>query len=477
MVAIPFALADDPAQQAHLPTSVVLGEGHVAIAGSPSTGRTTALRAFAAGVAEQLHSDQAHLYALDAGGGGLGGLTMLPHCAVVASGDPALIERLLERLERELGVRRGLFEQVGASTLAEHNALAAAPLPWLVLLVDGYEILHEEAQTSSGSAVVDRLLRLLSDGRRFGLQGVLAGDRWVATGKAGRLVTHRYALRFNERSDYDSIGVSSTAIPSGMPAGRAVDGAGRQVQIAALGDASGAGQSQALRELADRVLVRDVERSRPTRTRALPTFLPYADALPDDLGGFVIPVPMGMSAARSEPVVLDLAVEPRGLVVGGRRRSGRSTTLLTAGLTALKAGVPVVAVVPKASPVRALAEHGARVIAEGEPLGLPGGPVLLLIDDADLLDASNPELTAACTTPGVAMIVVGSTEFLKGQIIGWVPLVVRHKAGLVLCPESMFDGQLLGTANLPKGSLFPGPQGRAVLGIGGELDVVQLPMP
>jgi hypothetical protein len=147
------------------------------------------------------------------------------------------------------------------------------------------------------------------------------------------------------------------------------------------------------------------------------------------------------------------------------------------GLTALKAGVPVVAVVPKPSPLASIAEHGARVVRLGEPLGLTGDGVLLLVDDADVIDRNDPELMAACAMPGVAAVVCGTTTFLKDQIIGWIPLVTRHKAGLVLCPESVFDGQLLGSANLPRGLLFSGPQGRAVLGFAGDLDVVQVPLP
>lgn len=489
--AIPFAVVDDPQRQAHLPAVLQLGGGHVAIAGSGGTGRSTAVRTIAAAAARELSVADLHVYALDVSGGGLAGLSALPHCAGVASDDAEVTGRILDNLDAAIRDRRGRFESVGAADLKEYNSLAGddGRQPWLLLLIDGWDILHEESQTTSGSVVHDRILRLLADGQRFGLQAVIAGDRWVASGKAGRVMAHRYVLRFYSDVDYDSTGLRSSQVPENMPPGRAIAADdGRIHQFAVLGDGSGPGQAEALRALAAELTQASADvpsDRRPRRIASLPSKVLLADLLAEAPSpGGKVPVLMGISAASGGPLWVDLASEAPGFVVAGKRKSGRSTTLLSFAQSALQEGVGVVVVAPRPSPLQSLeGRDGVLCAYTGEAAGIAAFDdvagterLLVVIDDIDNLDPMHSGVAALVSAPrpGRAIVVAATIDHAKNTVSGFLGALRRGRSGLVICPESPYDGGALGGSNLPRNLIFNQPEGRAVLSLGGEYSIVQL---
>jgi S-DNA-T family DNA segregation ATPase FtsK/SpoIIIE len=492
---VPFALVDDPAQQAHLPAPLVFGAGHVAIAGSSGTGRTSALRTAALSAAVHAWSSDVHLYALDFPGGGLAALSQLPHCAAVASDDPEVIGRILDRLDEEIRTRRGLFEAAGTGDLLEYNSRASdgQRLPWMLLLIDGWEIVHEDSQTPTGAALHDRLLRLLGDGQRFGLQGVVAGDRWTVSGRLGRVMTHRYLLRFNAAVDYDAAGVRAGTVPERMPPGRCIGGSdGRHYQLGVLGDGTGAGQAAAIHGLVEQLREREQQvdaARRPRRIEALPVRVSIdrlleSAPMPE---GATVPVLLGFAADVGGGLWLDLAAEAPTMVVTGRRRSGRSTALLSFAHSARRSGVEVVVVAPKSSPLTGLAgQPGVLAVHEGDDAittrltEVAGAArVLVLVDDADALDPTHIGLgdLLMAPQPGRAIVVAATTEYSKNAMSGFLATARRPRNGIVLWPESPYDGGAVGAGNLPRGLLFDQPAGRGVLSLGGEFGVLQIPLP
>ncbi|HMJ76235.1 MAG TPA: hypothetical protein VK507_09690, partial [Iamia sp.] len=430
------------------------------------------------------------IYAIDVASGGLSGLSQLPHCGGVALADPEVTGRILDHVETAIRERRSRFEAVGAADLREHNHLAAGDdrLPWLLLLIDGWDLLHEEAQTTAGSALHDRILRLLADGQRFGVQGVVAGDRWVVSGKAGRMVAHRYVLRFNSDVDYDTTGLRASQVPEEMPSGRALGEGGRLHQVAVLGDGTGPGQAEALREMAAglQAAAADVPPARrPRRVQSLPTKVMLDDLIAEapPIAGKV-PVLIGVSSASGGPLWVDLATEARGFVVAGARRSGRSTALLALAESARRAGVSVVALCPRPSPLRQLdgrpgvvavyADDRAATAALAEVADLER--VLVVADDIDQLEPSHLGLAALVAAPhaGRAIVVAATIEGAKNQVSGFLPALRRQRSGMLLCPTSVFDGGALGGGNLPRHLLFDQPEGRAVLSLGGDHGIVQV---
>ncbi|MCB0961500.1 MAG: FHA domain-containing protein [Acidimicrobiales bacterium] len=486
-----FAVADDPQRQAHLPAVIELGAGHVAIAGSGGTGRSTALRTVAAAAARSLPADHLHLFALDVAGGGLAGLAGLPHCAGVASDDAEVTGRILDHIDAAIRDRRSAFESVGAADLVEYNQIVGddGRLPWLMLLIDGWEILHEESQTTSGSAVHDRILRLLADGQRFGLQAVLAGDRWVASGKVGRVVAHRFVLRFFSDVDYDATGLRSSQVPEQLPPGRAICADdGRIHQIAVLGDGSGPGQAEALRALVAELTERDAAidpARRPRRIVSLPTKVLLSDLLDESPEGTGrTPVLLGVSAASGGPLWVDLATDAPGFVVAGKRRSGRSNVLHAMAVSALAQGVPVVAIAPRPSPIERLDGHpGVVALYRGEAAAVATfddtaglDRFLVLLDDIDNLDPMHAGIAAmvARPQPGRSIVVASTIDHAKNTVSGFLGQIRRSRSGVLICPESPYDGGALGGSNLPRNLVFGQPEGRAVISVAGEYGIVQL---
>lgn len=485
--AIPFAVADDPDQQATVPLPIVLGGGPVGLAGAPGSGRTTALRTLAVSAAQSFSVRDLHVYVIDYRGSGLGVLRQLPHTGGVSNADPEVAARIVEHLEQELRVRRGAFDTSGASSLDEHNRSLPTEdrLPWLLLLVNGWEVLHEDAQTAAGSAQHDRLIGLLSSGSRFGLQVVIAGDRWAASGRAGRVMGQRLSLRFEVDSDYDAVGVPLRAIPSAMPPGRAITPDGLLAHIAVLHDGSGAGEASAVQQLAGELVERDApvaEDHRPRRIVPLPARLPIGEIQlirPAEQ----LPLLLGMSSETSSIRWIDLAAEGRSFVVSGRRRSGRSTTLVAMGRAAIDNGVHVIAFTPKPSPLADLV--GATVVERDgfDRFDLNElhdvGPTLVLLDDVDLLDPTHSGFAALTTAipAGVGIVAAGASTPIRMQASGFVATMRRSRYGMVLCPESGYDAGTFGAPNFDGELVFAGPPGRAVVGLAGELDIVQVPEP
>ena len=149
--------------------------------------------------------------------------------------------------------------------------------------------------------------------------------------------------------------------------------------------------------------------------------------------------------------------------------------------------VPLVVVAPRASPLRELT--GLRGLSTSElltrdelaPLLEPDGPMVLVLDDAELhKDAEAGELlktylrTAADRTRG--FIVGGSTTDLADGYSGWLAEARLSRTGALLSPQRVADGELIGV-RLPRSLVGQAVKpGRAHLHLGdGTLVTVAVP--
>ncbi len=329
-----LGLADRPAAQRQDPFVVdVARTGSVLIVGTPGSGRSTALRTVAAGLARAYSPCDLHLYAIDCGDGALQILTALPHCGAVVGGDEAeRLGRLIDRLQA-IVARRGPARTV--------------------VLVDRLELFAAEYAERDGGRLVDTLDRLLREGRSAGLTFVLAGDRTAFTSRLASAVESRLVLRQADRGDYALLGLDRRAVPHQMPAGRAVWAqTGTELQIAMVGP------DHEIPRIA-RHWSPAPEGQRPRRVDPLPARLDLAALGPSVPGGAVVTI--GVGGDELAPVRVDLAEVGPGFLVSGPARSGRSTALACM-IQSLPAGRAVV-VCPRRSPLRGaggLARRGHR---------------------------------------------------------------------------------------------------------------------
>jgi S-DNA-T family DNA segregation ATPase FtsK/SpoIIIE len=108
---------------------------------------------------------------------------------------------------------------------------------------------------------------------------------------------------------------------------------------------------------------------------------------------------------------------------------------------------------------------------------------VLVIDDGELLrDVTAKDwlrdLVRGARDRGLGIILGGDISEVASGFSGWQVEVRKNRSGILLSPQNITDGDLVG-ARLPRSSLSTGVQpGRGLANLGdGELTLLQLPNP
>ncbi|MGI8328682.1 FtsK/SpoIIIE domain-containing protein [Actinomadura scrupuli] len=507
---IEFGVTDVPEVQSRGALSLDLAAGgHVYIAGSARSGRSTALRSLAGAVAGSCSPYDVHLYAIDCGAGALLPLVALPHCGAVVGRDQLdRVERLISALSAEVSRRQQLLAEAGFASLAEQRAAvpAAERLPWMLLLLDRWEGFVAAFEHYDYGRLVTAVLQLLREGAAVGLRGVFAGDRSGLGGQVSTVFDRRLVLRMADPADYGYAGFNERSVPSEMPPGRVLEqvvanGPLRESQVGLLGDdASGTGQVAALQALARSCASRygRLPRSlRPLHVDELPVRVTYREALaldPEALAPSRLWALVGVGGDALAPVGIDLLADGPGFMVAGPPRSGRSTTLRTMVSSLLDPAtggglVPVVLITPRRSPLRQLAGQrgvlgvldGSAEEAELSALVEEEDRYVVVVDDAELLDETDLDDALARVLRSArdgehAVIVGGTTQDLSRGYRGFLSDTRRSRSGLLLSIESAEDGDIFGL-RLPRNASMGGPVGRGLLVATGVHTQIQVALP
>jgi S-DNA-T family DNA segregation ATPase FtsK/SpoIIIE len=492
---IEFGQTDLPAEQARAPLALDLArDGHVYVAGSPRSGRSTALRTLAGSLAASCSPYDAHLYAIDCGANALLPLVALPHCGAVVGRDQLdRVERLLTALAAEVARRQQLLAGAGFASIAEQRAsvTSAERLPWMILLLDRWEGFVGAFENYDYGRLIDAVLGLLREGAAVGLRAVFTGDRSGLGGQVSTLFDRRLVLRMADPQDYGYAGIQEKQVPSFMPPGRALEQAGpgeplRESQIGLLcDDPSGTAQVAALQEITRSCASRHgrlPQRMRPLHVDELPVRATYEEALALD-PDFRAPSPLwalvGVGGDALAPVGIDLLAEGPGFVVAGPPRSGRSTTLLTMVRSLLDPAVggglvPVLLVTPRRSPLRRLAGRpgvlgvldAAASEDELEALLEHEHRYVVVVDDAELLDETELDdalrkVLRSARDGEHALVLGGTTADLGRGYRGFLSDSRRSRSGVLLSVDSPDDGDLFGL-RLPRNAAAGGPTGRGL---------------
>ncbi|GIH70450.1 FtsK/SpoIIIE domain-containing protein [Sphaerimonospora thailandensis] len=532
---LPFGLVDLPWQQGRRP--LVLDPrhgGHLLIAGSARSGRSTALRTLAGSIAAGASPADVHIHAIDCGSGALLPLVGLPHCGAVVTRDQLdRVERLLTRLRAEVGRRQQLLAEAGYASLTEARTAARgrAPrssgdevgrLPWLVLLLDRWEGYVAAFENYDYGRLLDALMQLLREGPAVGLRAVVTSDRSGLIGQISTIFDERLVLRLADPADYGLAGLPVRDLPTSMPPGRALSVGEHglvESQIALLSpDQSGPAQVAVLQELGRSAAARfgghDLEagdlgdggRGRwvwagepPLRVDALPMRITAEQAL-DLVPSFEPPSPLwallGAGGDSLAPLGVDLLGQGPAAVIAGPPRSGRSSCLVTAAISLLRQGASVLAVTPRRSPLRELAgsagvlavlDGNARDVAEGDAtrdllsLVKDRERYVVLVDDAELISPDSPlglaleEVLRTGRDGEHGLFIAGATGDLATAYRGFVAEARKARTGLLLSVQSPADGDLF-NVRLPRGAVG-GPTGRGLLVISGTATPIQAAVP
>lgn len=181
-LAVPLGLIDRPFHQRQDPLFVDLGAsgGHAVICGGPQSGKSTAVRTMVASIAALNSPDKVRFYIIDAGGGQLSGMEMLPHVAGVANRtEPDKVRRIVDEV------------MSFAETPQERHTF---------LVIDGWH--HIGTGSSEFEDLAEPITKLAADGPSARVHLIITTPRWTTMRPSIRdLVTHRLELRLGEAMD------------------------------------------------------------------------------------------------------------------------------------------------------------------------------------------------------------------------------------------------------------------------------------
>jgi S-DNA-T family DNA segregation ATPase FtsK/SpoIIIE len=485
--ALPFGLSDVPALQQRVVATFDLDrDGHLYFVGSSKSGRSQALRTLAGSVARLTDPSQVHLYGIDCGSGALNPMVALPHCgAVVSRTEPERAARLLTRVADEVNARQRRLAAKGYADIREQRGSDADPMPHIVVMIDRWE--GFVPTLGEIDPLPDLILKMLREGPSVGVHLIITGDRTLATNSRLSTATeNKYAMKLADKTDVSLLGLSAKQLPDHIPPGRCFGPGAVETQVMLLdGETSGQGQAAALEELARQAHQRVPEgAARPFRVDVLPTRISYTEAMgyrpADARTPFLL---LGVGGDELTAYSPDLS-RSTSFIVAGPGRSGRSTVLAGAVRSLAATGGRVVIVAPRPSPLRDLGDlpgvvavfaDGSTSSAQLAELAEDGPePLFVVIDDAEGLrecDAKDfyLEVTKG-QRPGTFLLIGGNADGVGVGLSGWQVEAKKGRQGLLLSPQGLSDGDLVGT-RVPRSILGqPVQPGRGWLHLGdGEL--------
>ena len=186
----------------------------------------------------------------------------------------------------------------------------------------------------------------------------------------------------------------------------------------------------------------------------------------------------------------DLFGDQNVFIVGGTARSGRSSLLSSMAHSLLSNGTEVVILAPRLSPLRDLeGVKGVRGVLTGETVTdeeltalVPEGTsnVVVIVDDAQLhkesADATFRSIMSTGRDNRIGLVVAGLLDEFGSGFRGWQIDAKKARRGVLLNPQSIVDGELIGT-KLSRSVV--GKQTRPGLGLfhGSDLTVRELRIP
>ncbi|WP_248759883.1 FtsK/SpoIIIE domain-containing protein [Pseudarthrobacter sp. SSS035] len=196
---------------------------HLLVAGTTGSGKSELLRSITVALALSYAPDRINFLFVDfKGGSGLGPLTGLPHCVgMLTDLSSHELQRALQSLRAEIKFREQSLAIVQAPDLTSFRATSAgraSPLPHLVIVIDEFRMLVEDAPES-----LRELMRIAAIGRSLGIHLIMATQRpqGALTADIRANVTTSIALRV--QSEMESVDI----INSKAAAGIGVDTPGR----------------------------------------------------------------------------------------------------------------------------------------------------------------------------------------------------------------------------------------------------------
>ena len=171
-----LGMADIPQAQKQEAVSINLSkDGHILLYGSPGTGKTTFLQTAGMDLARKFSPNALTMYLMDFGTNGLAPLSKLPQVADTMLLDQTeKISKFVRIMERELNRRKKLLADYGVGTLELYREASGQQEPAIVILLDSYEAIKEEAYEAE---LFKLLVRISREGLSIGVHLLMTASR------------------------------------------------------------------------------------------------------------------------------------------------------------------------------------------------------------------------------------------------------------------------------------------------------------
>ena len=135
---VPIGIFDKPeSQQQGLQYIDFIENGHYAIFGAPSTGKTTLLKSVILALGMLYEPTDVSCYILDFGGWSMSAFADMPHVGgVVLDSEEEKISKLGGMLQEEIERRKRLFLQHTVSNISQYRTVVSADLPAVIIAID-----------------------------------------------------------------------------------------------------------------------------------------------------------------------------------------------------------------------------------------------------------------------------------------------------------------------------------------------------
>lgn len=327
---VPLGMVDVPLEQRRDRLVVSLGgaAGHVAIVGSPLSGKSTLARTLVSALALTGTPHELQFYVLDFGGGSFTAMQRHPHVSGVATRtEPEAVRRTVAEVESIIDAREQYFRRHGIDSIDTYRQRRRAGtvddgFGDVFLVVDGWATVRTEFE-----ALEARIQTVAARGLSFGVHVVVTANRWLEIRASLKdLVQTRLELRQGDPTDSDIDRRQAANVPVGQP-GRGLS-ATKLHLLGAIPRIDASNDPATLADGVDAMIARVAAAWRGTPGPKL-RLLPERIAL-DELRALAAPddtrLLLGLEEAQLSPFGIDPRVEPH-LYLYGDSGMGKSSFL------------------------------------------------------------------------------------------------------------------------------------------------------
>ncbi|WP_295779775.1 type VII secretion protein EccCa [uncultured Microbacterium sp.] len=218
---VPIGVVDIPLEQRrdHLTVSLGGAAGHVAIVGSPLSGKSTLARTLVSALALTGTPLELQFFVLDFGGGGFTAMQRHPHVSGVATRtEPEAVRRAIAEVEAVLDAREQYFRRNAVDSMDTYRSRRREGrlddgFGDVFLIVDGWSTLRSEFE-----ALEARVQTIAARGLSFGVHVVVTANRWLEIrANLKDLIQTRLELRLGDPTDSDVDRKQAANVPVGQP--------------------------------------------------------------------------------------------------------------------------------------------------------------------------------------------------------------------------------------------------------------------